>query len=415
MAKNIEAIGGEAPQYEIGGVRTERPFRIRRLGHFGFHVSNPDACRTFYRDLLGFKISDTLNIGQAVGVSEEEVGAENMLVYFLRHNTDHHSFALFPMRTIQAASGNPDRSIDSINQVTWQVGSLQEVVEAEAYLREIIEPSRRRGRDMPGSNWHIYSFDPEGTVNEMYYGIEQIGWNGHSKPLPMYNRRVIDVVPELPQINEFQEVQDALGNGVDLTSGYREEDDGEAPYDVGGILLPRPFKVTRIGPVRLFTENMEEALGYYRDRLGLAVTEETNWQGHRCSFLRANTEHHSLALYPTALRAELGLSAHSRCFSFGVQVAGYSQLKDSIRFLEKNGVTIKFLPPELFPGIDYSAFAIDPDGHAIQLYYYMEKVGWDGRPRPSEMRPKVDNDAWPEIVGALSDSFMGEAYLGPWG
>ena len=72
------------------------------------------------------------------------------------------------------------------------------------------------------------------------------------------------------------------------------------------------------------------------------------------------------------------------------------------------------LPPELFPGIDYCAFALDPDGFAIQLYYYMEQVGWDGRPRPAALRPVIDPQHWPETVPAASDSFLGETYLGPW-
>jgi len=77
-------------------------------------------------------------------------------------------------------------------------------------------------------------------------------------------------------------------------------------------------------------------------------------------------------------------------------------------------VRVRYLPAELSPGIDYSAFAIDPDGHAIQLYYYMEQIGWDGRPRPAHLRPKVDHANWPESVPAASDAFNGEVYLGPW-
>ena len=101
--------------------------------------------------------------------------------------------------------------------------------------------------------------------------------------------------------------------------------------------------------------------------------------------------------------------------AFGMQVAEYSQLRDAVEFLKGNGVTVKFPPPELFPGIDYSAFAIDPDGHAIQLYYYMEQIGWDGQPRPAEQRSKVDNENWPKSLNPLADSYAGEAYLGPWG
>jgi len=77
-------------------------------------------------------------------------------------------------------------------------------------------------------------------------------------------------------------------------------------------------------------------------------------------------------------------------------------------------VRIRYLPPEVSPGIDYSAFAFDPDGHALQLYYYMEQIGWDGKPRPAHLRPKVDNTNWPETVPATSDTYNGEVYLGPW-
>src|SRR5262249_25525875 len=154
--------------------------------------------------------------------------------------------------------------------------------------------------------------------------------------------------------------------------------------------LGRPFKVTKVGPVRIFVQDVERALAFYRDELGLTITEEVVWKGQRCVFLRANTEHHSLALYPIALRAELGLSPHTTLLSFGMQVGDYQQLRDAVGFLKGQGVTVKHLPPELFPGIDYSAFAIDPDGHAIQLYYNMEQVGWDGRPRPAGQRPKID-------------------------
>jgi hypothetical protein len=153
---------------------------------------------------------------------------------------------------------------------------------------------------------------------------------------------------------------------------------------------------------------------FYRDRMGMVVTEEITWGGHRCAFLRVNTEHHSMALYPKALREELGLSPHTTCLSFGMQVGDYGQLRDAVSFLGDNGTEIKYLPPELFPGIDYSAFAIDPDGHAIQLYYYMEQIGWDGQPRPSNQRPQIES-VWPDAVDPQSDTFAGEPFLGPLG
>ena len=101
--------------------------------------------------------------------------------------------------------------------------------------------------------------------------------------------------------------------------------------------------------------------------------------------------------------------------SFGLQVGSYRQLREAVAFLKGEGVQIKYLPPELFPGIDYCAFAIDADGFAFQLYYYMEQVGWDGKPRPANLRPKIDNTRWPDSVAGLSDTFLGEPFLGPLG
>jgi catechol 2,3-dioxygenase-like lactoylglutathione lyase family enzyme len=158
---------------------------------------------------------------------------------------------------------------------------------------------------------------------------------------------------------------------------------------------------------------MEESLTFYRDRMGLTVTEEVTWNGHRCVFLRAGSEHHSMALYPEAIGPELGLTPQSLCFSFGVRLHSYRQLKDAIAFLRKENVTIRHLPPELFPGMEHTAFAVDPDGHLVQLYAYMEQIGWDGRPRPPEKRRKVDNANWPDTLEPLTDTFGGEVFLGP--
>ena len=91
-------------------------------------------------------------------------------------------------------------------------------------------------RDMPGSNWHTYLMDPDWFQNELYYGIEQIGWSGHSKPWDMHHREFSEVAP-LPQISEYQEVNDALKSGSQLTSGYRDTEPLEEKYDVDGVCL----------------------------------------------------------------------------------------------------------------------------------------------------------------------------------
>lgn len=402
-----------AEKFNVGGILLERPFKIRRLGHFGFNLLEMEEGVRFYTELLGFRVSDVIDYSRRAADPAELAGLGDPRGYFTRYGTDHHALVLFNRR-VREALGRHDRPGVTINQITWQVGSLREVADAIRYFREKKIPVERVGRDMPGSNWHAYLFDPDGHLNELYYGIEQIGWNGYSKPREMY-KRGFSTAPELPQISESEEVERALREGVDLASGYRHVERLPATCDVDGILLPRPFKIVRLGPVGLFVRDLEAAAAFYVDTLGFAISEETRWRGHRCLFLRVNTEHHSLALYPLALRELLGLSANSTCMSLGLQVANYRQLRDAVRFLSSRGVrATDAIPPELYPGIDYAAHFFDPDGHCLRLYYYMEQIGWDGRPRPSELRRRVSSE-WPEALEALSDTYHGEPFLGPWG
>ena len=394
-----------ATKYNVGGILLDRPFKIRRLGHFGFNMTNLEAAHHFYCDLLGFRVSDEFPRGG----------------WFMRFGTDHHAFALFRRQpTDPNATPAPQerryRKPDiTINQITWQTQSLSEPVNAVDYLNERGVELQRTGRDGAGSNWATYFYDPDGHTNELYYGIEQIGWNGLSKPAE-YRRPEREKV-QLPKKSEFDEIQESLADtGVRLDAGFRPL---ELPgrFDVDGIILPRPFKIVKHGPVNLFVEDVAVARDWYTQIMGFEVTEEVTYRGHRCAYLRCNTEHHSLGLLPIELRETIGLSSHTTCASFGIQVANYRQLREAAAFLRENGVRVEtqLVPPELYPGVDYAAYAFDPDGHAIQIYYYMEQVGWDGRPRNASERRRADPAHWPEVLEPLPDTFKGEPLLGPWG
>jgi catechol 2,3-dioxygenase-like lactoylglutathione lyase family enzyme len=185
--------------------------------------------------------------------------------------------------------------------------------------------------------------------------------------------------PQLPHKSEYAEVMQATEEGIPIEKGLRASDmGGEETHDVGGVLLARPFKIARIGPVRLFVEDMEQMVRFYRDDLGLTITEEVNYKSHHCVFLRANTEHHTMALYPLALREELHLRRDTTLMSFGVQLGTEATGR---RVPERKRRHHQIPAAELFPGIDYCAFAIDPDGFAFSCIT-VEQIGWDGKPRP---------------------------------
>jgi catechol 2,3-dioxygenase-like lactoylglutathione lyase family enzyme len=404
-----------AQRYNVGGVLLPRPFKVRRLGHFGFNAIKMQEGVEFYNALLGFKISDTLDFAAIPGFPEAAKTLGDARGFFMRHGTDHHSFVLFNQRVMALRPDRKFRPEVTINQITWQVGSLREVTDAFHYFQERNVPIQRVGRDMPGSNWHCYVYDPDGHTNEFYYGIEQIGWNDLSKPRALYYRGFREE-PSLPQISETTEVAEALHDkGIDILSGHRYEEQLPAKYDVAGVMLPRPFKITKIGPVHLFVADVDAAEAFYTDTLGFTKTEESVYHGARCVFLRTGSEHHSLALFPIELRATLGLSAQTTCKSFGVEVGSYQQLREAVAFLQSYGVTVLDpLPPELSLGMDYVAYALDPDGHCIQLYYYMEQLGWDGRPRPHSQRRQA-HEEWPETLEPLSDTYVDQVYQGPLG
>ena len=260
------AIETEA-KYSVGGVFFDQPFKIRRLGHFGINAYRMSEALRFYNDLLGFRITDVRPMGGKTPDAFKDFGDTNG--YFFRYGGDHHAFVLYNHRLRKATDRTGFHKDDvTINQITWQVGSLAEVVEGDAWFKREGQKVVRSGRDMPGSNWHSYLMDPDLHKNEIYYGMEQVGWDGRSKPWDMHDRE-FDHAAELPQISEYEEVNQAMARGSDLVSGFRDKENLPLKYDVQGILLARPFKIVKHGPVNLFVENIERAVDWYQRRARL--------------------------------------------------------------------------------------------------------------------------------------------------
>ena len=138
-----------ATRYNVGGVLLAQPFKIRRLGHFGLNVVNLEAMPHFYLDLLGFRQSDAFGSGG----------------FFARYGTDHHALVIIDKQAADKmllASPTGERHFrpeNTINQITWQVQSRREVVDATQYFRDYGVDINREGRaGGPGSNYHLYVY-----------------------------------------------------------------------------------------------------------------------------------------------------------------------------------------------------------------------------------------------------------------
>ena len=332
----------------------------------------------------------------------------------MRHGTDHHSFVLFNKR-VREARDKLRRFAPGvvINQISWQVGSLARSSTAATGPGRGLQ-IQRSGRDMPGSNWHTYFYDPDGHTNELYYGMEQIGWDWHSKPDPMHDRGFREK-PELPQMNE------------QMTKSRRRSARGDRhPLGLGASAIALPADLRRrrhhvAAAVQSHRASARSACScktstrrraFYQPDDGLRVTEEATWKGQRCVFLRANTEHHSIALYPIELRETLGLRDDSTTFAVGFQVGTYRQLRDARTFLTERGARSVEIPADCIRE-STTRSRLDPDGR-LQLYFTMEQIGWDGAP-PGRARPRVDAGAWPATLAGDPDVYGGETLLGPLG
>lgn len=398
------ADGEGKKQYDVGGVLMDRPFKAGRLGHFGLFASDVAASTAFYRDLLGFRVTDIMVFGDP---------AAKLELSFLTYGADHHAMVLVPAAIGQSFDPYYAKGV-TLNQISFQVGTLDEVVAAHALMQAREKDIFRIGRDMPGSNWAVYFRDPDGHMVELFYGMEQIGWDGLSKPAGLHDRFSMAAVPDLPQPGEQRELAAVVTDGTALTDGNRAIETLGGEHVVGGVVMARPFKVVKSGPISLFVADVDAAIAFYRDDMGMHLTEETEWNGQRCAFLRSNGDHHSIGLIPVALRDALNMPGSSTLMGYGMQVGSYRQLKDAVAWLTERGCRFIDMPAALYPGIDYAAHMVGPDDQVIQLYYYMEQVGWDGLPRPAALRA-LPSIPWPEAVPAHSDVYDNCTFQGPIG
>jgi catechol 2,3-dioxygenase-like lactoylglutathione lyase family enzyme len=125
----------------------QAPVIPRKLSHTVLNTTDIDAAMAFYRDVLGFRVSDW---------------SEHQMV-FLRCNTDHHSIAFN-----QAPHA-------SLNHVAYEVPSMEHVMRGIGHFRKFGRTQMwGPGRHGPGNNVFCYFQDPAGLVCEYTSDVQQI-------------------------------------------------------------------------------------------------------------------------------------------------------------------------------------------------------------------------------------------------
>ena len=145
------------------------PIHVKKLGHIVLTVKDVERSQRFWQEIMGFKVSDVNERGMV----------------FLRCGSDHHTVAL-----AQANNGGelPKQGEIGFNHAAFEVGSVEELFEIREFLRANGVQLLYEGRRGPGSNPGVEFLDPDGYQFELYAAMDQIGWDGQSRPIEQLRR-----------------------------------------------------------------------------------------------------------------------------------------------------------------------------------------------------------------------------------
>jgi len=139
------------------------PFAVRKIGHAVIFVSDLERSKRFYTDVLGFKISDIYPGSMMPGG-----------MVFLRCNSDHHCLAL-------VGEGDAGKA-KKLHHLAFELATLDEVFRARDHLKKHGATITYEGRRRAGCQVSVEFLDPDGHHLELYWGVDQIGSDGRSRP-----------------------------------------------------------------------------------------------------------------------------------------------------------------------------------------------------------------------------------------
>ena len=148
------------------------PFHVKKIGHVVYRASDIERTAKFWTEVMGFKESDRNEQGMV----------------FLRCQSDHHTVALSQAAPDAKLASGKDRSSLGIDHFAMEVESVEDLFRARDFLKSKGVTIVMEGRRGPGSNMGVEFLDPDGYMLELYVGMEQIGWEGKSRP-PQFWRR----------------------------------------------------------------------------------------------------------------------------------------------------------------------------------------------------------------------------------
>jgi catechol 2,3-dioxygenase-like lactoylglutathione lyase family enzyme len=154
-----------------------RGIRPRRLGHLGLVARDLERIVEFYCAALDLQVSDRMPYDEESGLSEG---------VFLRCNSDHHVLSIFGLREPPDPSLDTRRPRPGLHHIAFEMGSFEELRAAARYVREQRLEIRAMRTGGPGCQVRFYFWDPEDNLVELFWGLDQVGWDGRARPYPPF-------------------------------------------------------------------------------------------------------------------------------------------------------------------------------------------------------------------------------------
>jgi catechol 2,3-dioxygenase len=137
----------------------------------------------------------------------------------------------------------------------------------------------------------------------------------------------------------------------------------------------------RVGHVHLRVADLDRAIAFYRDALGLAVTADARQAGLPMALLAAGDYHHHIGLNTFhSAGATPPPPGHTGLYHLAFVYPDRRELARAVQRLLEHGVPIDHATDH---GATVSVYLTDPDSNGIELYHDRPRSEWhnaDGHP-----------------------------------
>lgn len=141
-----------------------------------------------------------------------------------------------------------------------------------------------------------------------------------------------------------------------------------------------PFVLRKIGHVALRVTDLPRSVDFYTRLLGFRVSDTypDSMMPGGMVFMRCNADHHGIALVGGLAAPSTGSELHHLAF----EVDSLDEVFRARQLLREHGVPITF-EGRRRAGVQIAVEFKDPDGHWLEIYWGIDRIGADGVVRPS--------------------------------